>query len=312
MRRMASSAAAAARSTTLTRMVTRAAVSTPAGPASVAAFRTAFNSAARAWQRPGTSARAEVLVERPPHRLGARRESAWPGRRPRGGAPTAGMRPDPSHGSRRSLARPAPRRVRQSRQGRLAPRSGLARHPPACRRASGGDRRRGAPLPRAWRQSASPRVTSAIARREIDTAHRLAAPVVGQAPLGLANEPERVVDAAVALALPQRTGQEMAARALDRQQMSSQVAAVDRRDVAWLEWREPPCVVPVVEVSAEPLELSALRRASPRADRSCRAYPASQGRERPGWTGGTGRRWSARCDAPGPDFGSSWKLSGGR
>ena len=81
-------------------------------------------------------------------------------------------------------------------------------------------------------------------------------------------------------------------------QVAGEIAAVDGGHVARLQRLERARVVPVVEVSAVPLEIRSSSPGSPRAGRSRRACRSSRGRARPPSRAGRGPCWSARSGGP--------------
>ena len=103
-----------------------------------------------------------------------------------------------------------------------------------------------------------------------------------------------------------------AERAGERDEVRGEVARVHRGDVARIERPQVARVVPVVQVPAVASACAPWCRASPRCGRARRAGRTSRSRAPPRSTADRGRCWWARCGAPPPPRGSSWKLSGGR
>ena len=176
-----------------------------------------------------------------------------------------------------------------------------------------------APAPRAARRRRQASSAPARARRRRRRAPRRAASRSRSAcagPSASARSDSRV--SASASAIPashcgSSTGRSihLATRPVERDQMTGEIAAVDRRDVLRVERPQVVRVVPVVEVAAEALEARSSSRASPRAARRCRACRASRSRARRPPRAGRARCSSATSGAPRPASGSSWKLSGG-
>ena len=117
-------------------------------------------------------------------------------------------------------------------------------------------------------------------------------------------EIERVGDAGETRRIRQRQTAPFPARIGQRDQVTGQIAAVDRGDVFGIERPQILRVVPVVEMAAESREAAHASQASPPAARPLRRFRSSRSRGRLRSTGDRGRDWSARSGAraPAPDL----------